>query len=440
MTVINDPIPDTLTGDAATVGAKARKLGRTAEALRAAIAELKQLASSDVTISDAVDELRDKADDVSSQMGKVETRYQGAADAMSDYHSRLSDAQSRANHARQRIMDNNTDASYWRHRLKDLTERAASGETSQELLDDVTEARRKVDVYNGEFHSAMSQYNAAVDDKSSAVDAAVSALHDAADAAGLNDGWRDKVGDFLENAYEWAQEHLGPVLEAIRSVLEVIKSIVDILALIVTILAIFLPFLAPLAAALSLASIALAGLIFLSSLLLFALGRESLGRVIGDAIGIVTSVVTSKMGGMNVFSPGAKLTGLSSVFTRSAWSSGTSMVKLEFALSSAIMGKSETIAGMGLDVAKKLFEPRAFVKMGGGLMSEFAKGGIDVQMDFFPEGGNGGGFGPFSGGFDLNVDEAAYAVGKPVAQILSGGASNPIISLTGGIKTLVGAS
>ncbi|MBG6056295.1 hypothetical protein IWX81_002727 [Salinibacterium sp. CAN_S4] len=440
-TLLLDPVPNQLDGEPSIVGAKATVLGATAQALRDAITELRQLASDDVTISDAVDEVRTKADETRTAISKVEDRYQGAADAMHSYTSSLSQAQDRANSARQRITDNNSQAAYWRRRLNSLTDQAHAGESSQELLDDITEAQSRVQDFATEFHSAMSQYHGAETDKSSAVETAISALHSAAQAADIDDGFWDRVGNALENAYEWAQENLAPLIETLRSILEVLKSIVDILALIVSVLSIFLPFLAPLAAALTLVSIALAAMILLSSLLLFALGKESLGRVLGDAIGLVTSVITSKMGGLNVFKPAAKLEGLTNVFTRSAWSSGTSTMKLSFAFSNAIMGKTETFAGAGLDVAAKLFDPaKTTVKLAGGALGGLAKGGLDINLDFFPEGAHGGSFGPLSGGWDLNSGELTSALAKPVANTLSGGSANPILAFSGGISSLVGAS
>ena len=442
MTVILlDPVPLPLSGEPGTIGAKAADLSATAQALRDAITELRALASDDVIISEAVEEVRVKADDVRSAISKVEDRYQGAATAMYAYKNGLSSAQIRADAARHRVTDNNSDASYWRRRLNMLTLQAQSGESSQELLDDIIEAKSRVAIFATEFASAMAEYNAAEQDRIAAVDAAITALHDAADGSGLNDGFWDYLGLGMEMAYEWAQENLTPILEAIRSIAELLKSIVDILALIVTILAIFLPFLAPLAAALTLASLALSAIILLSSLLLFALGKASLGRVLGDTIGLATSVITSKMGGLKIFSPGAKLAGLSSVFTRSAWSSGVSTMKLGFAFSSAVVGTTETVTGAGLDIAAKLFDPtKMSIKLGSGVISELSKGGLDIQLDFFAEGGNGGMAGPFEGGWDLDTQELGNAIVKPLANAATGGITNPVLSLVKSADAVFGAS
>lgn len=433
-----DAVPLPLPGDPEIVGAQARVLSSTASALRTAISELRQLASDDVTISEAVDEIRVKADGVRENVEKVEDRYSGAATAMFSYKTGLTDAQNKAEGARARVSENNTDANYWRRRLNTLTLQAQSGESSQELLDDIIEAKARVATYAAEFASAMSEYRAAEADRVAAVNAAIQALHDAAESSGLNDNIFDYIGLGLEVMYEWAQENLTPILEAIRSIAELLKSIIDILSLIVTILALFLPFLAPLAAALTLASLALAAIILLSSLLLFALGKETLGRVIGDAIGLAVGVITAKMGGLNVLKPGAKLAGLSNVFTRSAWATGAANFQVGFAFSQAVMGTSETVAGMGLDIAGKLFgeTSKLAIKFGSGVAAGIMKEGVDVNLDFFPEGGNGGMFGPFEGGWEISEQDVQLAILKPVVQVISGGISNPIIAMTGAVTSL----
>jgi hypothetical protein len=435
----HDPIPDLLTGEPATIGAKARVMTATADALRTAITELRALASDTVTISEAVDELRDKADGVRGDIDKVETRYRGAATAMVTYKHSLSTAQTRASNARQRIIDNNSDAAYWRRHEHDLEQRVRSGEASEELLEELLDVQRRVRGYASEFTAAMAEYHAAEGDKDSAVTTAINALHDAADAAGLNDGFWDRVGAVVEVMYEWAQEHLGPFIEQLRAVLEIIKGIIDLLALIVGVLSLFLPFLAPLATALTLVSLGLAAAILLCSLVLFALGRESLGRVLSDAIGVATSILTSKMGGLNVFKPADKLAGLSNVVKPSVWSSGLAQAKFDFVLTRAVVGTGETVGTYGMDIAAKLFPPgRTAVKLASGIGAGFVSGGLDVNFDLFPESGPGG---PFEGGWDVSQEEGVKAVFKPIANVLSGGASNPSIAIVTGVQTLTaGAS
>jgi len=423
--IVIDPVPLPLPGEPEIVGAKARELSNTASALRTAISELRALASNDVTISKAVDEIREKADDVRENIGKIEDRYSGAASAMYAYRTDLSNAHTRADAARERVTDNNTDAAYWRRRLNQLTIEAQSGQSSPELLHDITEAKARVAGYAAEFTRAMTEYRGAEADRVAAVNAAIGALHDAAVTSGLNDNIFDYIALGSELMYEWAQEHLTPILQAIREIAELIKSIVDILSLIVTILAVFLPFLAPLAAALTIASLALAAIILLSSLLLFALGKESLGRVLGDAIGLAMGLVTAKLGG--VFKPGA-LSGLSSVASPSAWANATSALSVRFTANVAGVGMTETLSHMGMQVFDDMIGDTA-VAAGTSVITNVVGDGLDVTLDFGVDGGNGGSWGPFEGGWDLQSDELIVAVGKPLLDLGTGGLVSPTIDL-----------
>jgi len=430
----HDPIPELLSGEPATVAAKAQVMTATADALRIAINELRALSSDTVTISEAVDELRDKADGVRGDIDKVEARYRGAATGMVTYKNSLSTAQTRASNARQRVIDNNSDANYWRRHEHDLEQRVRAGENSQELLDELLDVQRRVRGYASEFSAAMVEYHAAEGDKDAAVTAAISALQNAADAAGLNDGFWDRVGAVVEVMYEWAQEHLAPFIEQLRAVLEIIKGIIDILALIVGVLSLFLPFLAPLAAALTLVSIGLSAAILLCSLVLFALGKESLGRVLSDTIGLATSVVTSKLGGL-----GGKLQGFSKLGQGSTWSNGFAMARFEFALTRSVMGTGEAIGTYGMDIATKLLPTSGtdFIKLGVSTGSGFLGKGLDVNFDLFPESGGGS----FEGGWDLSQDDILSASFKPVVNVLSGGFGGPSIAIATGVQTLTsGAS
>lgn len=437
---VNDPIPAPLTGDPSVIGAKSGVMLATADALRTAISELRNLSNENVTISDAVDEVRVKADGVRGDIEKVEQRYRGAAVAMGAYKVSLENAQTRANNARTRISDNNSDAAYWRRREDEIEYAVRSGESSEELLAELLAVQRKVNTYANEFTSAMSEYYGAEDDKENAVATAIQALVNAAEAAKLDDGFWDKVGAVLEAAYEWAQKHLAPLIEQLRAILEIIKGIVDILALIVGVLSIFLPFLAPLAAALTLVSVGLSAAILLCSLALFALGKESLGRVLSDALNVVVGVVTAKMGGVNVFRPGSSLTGFSQAFSPSAWQQGMSMVRFEFALLSAVTSRGEAAATFGMEVIKANAGSVA-VTLAGDVAAGYAENGLDVNFDLFPESGPGGMWGPFEGGWELTSDEHVEVWAEPVANALSGGVASPVMDVVNGVNTLtVGAS
>lgn len=434
-------IPASIPGDPETVRRFAETYRNTAEALRDAANELLTLANENVTIGKAVDEVRDKASEVQAATLKVATRYDGAADAYFVYRQDLTDAQAKAETARNQISGDNSTDTYWRNRKRTLMLEVLVTPTP-EKVDDLKEATDRVAQLDADHAGAQTMYDQAVQDAYDAATRAMSALDDAASAAGLNDGFWEAVVGGLQELYELAQKYLAPVIERLRTMLEVLKSIVDILALIVSVLSVFLPFLAPLAAALTLVGLALSAAILLCSLALVVLGRESVGRLLSDAIGLATSVITSKLGGAKLFS-GEKLRGFSSVFTRSAWSKGANMMRFEFALSSAVMGKTETMASYGLDVAARLFDPqKTAIRLTSGITGGIVKGGLsDMTLDFFPETGSSAGFVSVDGGWDLDTDELTLAIAKPVVNTLSGGAMNPVIALTGGLeKLMVGAS
>jgi hypothetical protein len=294
----DDPVPAEIAGDPDTVSRFATAFSNTAEALRDAARELRNLANENITISLAVDEVRTKAGEVAGDTGKVAERYQGAGDTYSSYATALSSARGAGNGARANIITNNEDARYWRHRERDLRDQVMFGSTDPEVLQDLQEAARKAAHYDGLFATYIGRYGAAVEDRDQAVIAAINGLADAEQAAGLNDGFLDGLIGDLQQYWELISKYLGPVLDVIKDALEIIKQIVDIISLIVSILAIFLPFLGPIALGLVALSALLAIAIFACSALLFLMGRQSLGELISDGITMVVSILTAKFAGI----------------------------------------------------------------------------------------------------------------------------------------------
>ena len=70
----DDPVPGPLSGNVAGISAHARTYRTTAADLRTASARLLELANSSVIISDAVDEVRNSANEVQAQVGKIAER------------------------------------------------------------------------------------------------------------------------------------------------------------------------------------------------------------------------------------------------------------------------------------------------------------------------------------------------------------------------------
>jgi hypothetical protein len=300
-------VPPTMAGNPTTISQFAARYDRMADALHEAVGELQALANKGVTISLAVDEVREKASQAVDNTRKVATRYEGAATTLHAYQHALSEAIGHVNSARHTISSNNPNAGYWRRKKLELEAKLLFDSGNTELIDDVQEAENWVRQYDTEYASAIATYNAAVEARDHAVNSAIAGLHDAAIRADLNDNFFESVVGLYDAAYDLAQKYLAPLIETLRGVLELLKQIVDVLSFIVTILAIFIPVLAPFAAALALASILLSLAVLMCSVLLFALGKETLGRVLSDCIGLVVSVVTSKLGPLKNIGSSSKL-------------------------------------------------------------------------------------------------------------------------------------
>lgn len=297
----DDHVPAPLDGNSDRVEDYARAFDKTASALRSAITELHRIANEELTISDAITEVREKAAEGEVDAGKVATRYEGAASAYHRYASDLAEAQADANSARGRIDTNNTNGRWWRHRFRELDEGRWMHNADPDYLKDLADAAQHASHYDGVFAELLGAYQAAVEKRDSAVRTAIAGLQAAAEASHLNDGWFDALLGDLQNAWDLISTYLGPVIEALRDVLKVLKQIVDVLALIVTILSIVFPVLGPIALALTVISALLAIGVFLCSLTLFAMGRETLGTVIADGIMAVVSVVAAKFAGASSF-------------------------------------------------------------------------------------------------------------------------------------------
>jgi len=323
---LENTVPATLPGNPELIAQFAARYDRMAEALNQAVEELTNLANEGVSISLAVDEVRDRAQESISTTRKVAIRYEGASQTLNSYQSALGDAIQSANAARDTINTNNPSAGYWRRRERDLELQRLVDPTNNTLIEDLQEANRWVTEYDNDYLSAIQAYNNAVTARDNAVNSAIAGLNDAAESAGLNDNFWEAIEGTYDAFYDLAQKYLAPLVEILRDVLEVLKKIVDILALIVTVLAIFIPVLAPLAAALTVISLVLAAAILLCSLVLFALGKETLGRVIGDVIDLAVGVITAKLGGIKFTSVAGDLASAGSTMAREGFEQATSYV------------------------------------------------------------------------------------------------------------------
>lgn len=290
---LENTVPPPMPGNPGLIAQFAQRYDRMADALYEAVDELRALANEGVSISLAIDEVRDRAEDAIGVTRKVAIRYEGASNTLNSYQDALGDAITTSGSARTTIINNNPNAGYWRRREVALRAQLLLDPSNTTLADDLREATDWVREYNDAYQTAITSYNGAAQARDNAVNSAIAGLDDAAQLAGLNDDFWEGIAGAVDAFYDLAQKYLAPIIKILREVFEFIKQIVDVLALIVGILAIFIPVLAPIAGALALASIALSLAILLCSLALFALGKETLGRVLGDVLNLAITVVTS---------------------------------------------------------------------------------------------------------------------------------------------------
>lgn len=290
-------IPTPLSGDPETVAAWALRYQQTAEKLKRAANDLRDLTDDETFVSLAVDEISLKALDARSSTEKVSLRYDGAGNAFAAYASELRAAQVRAENAIRAFHNADGSAGTAGRRRDDLENQVAAdnGQTPG-LVDELLSAVRAFNNWAQESASALGEYHAAVEDKRQAVNRAIAALDDAADDSGLNDNFFEAIGGHFQQIYELAQKHLAPILAALHEVLSGLADILGKITLVLSVLAVFLPVLAPLAAAMTAVSLVVSGLVLLCSLALFALGKASLGQLLGDAISFAAGAIMSKAG------------------------------------------------------------------------------------------------------------------------------------------------
>jgi hypothetical protein len=290
-------IPTPLDGDPDSIADHARVYKATALRLKNAADDLRDLTDDATFVSLAVDEVRLKALDARTATESVHVRYDGAADAMSQYAIDLRAAQDRANSAISTYMGADGEQSAASRLADDLEEsvKTDNGQTPN-LVDDFLQAKRALERFAASTAAALTEYNAAVQDKMDAVNRAINALKDAADTSGLNDGFFEAIGGAFQKAYEWAQENLAPILEVLHDVLAQIGEILDVISFILTLAAIVFPVLAPLAAAVRVVALAVSIAVLACSVALLLLGKGSLGNLMAETLGLAAGALVGAAG------------------------------------------------------------------------------------------------------------------------------------------------
>jgi hypothetical protein len=291
------PFP-ALTGDPHAIQLDADAHRAAADSISQAAGLLRTIANSNGTVSEAVDAMRQRMLDLSTEITKAKVRYEGVADALQIYATKLRNAQDLAQAARTKIQSVQTSlnyAVYWRDHYHDELRNPADPEYAENHRRYVN-YRNQANDLNDDLAAATTSYWAAAEDKNRAALDAMQSINDAADASDLNDslwdvvvaGWTGLQNFVTENAEFFSQ--LQEIVAAVAEVLSTISTILTILALIP------IPglnaVLAGLALTFAVASLVLSVVSLILTALLIDSGKRTVGDLISSAITVAVSVLS----------------------------------------------------------------------------------------------------------------------------------------------------
>lgn len=186
-----------LSGQAQLLHTKAEHYLTVADAIRDATAALRRVADPDDTISKSVSELRGKAGEVADNITKAESRYRETSTALRTYSIALKDAQERAHAAiiAAGDADDNGHARSQRDHYEALAQTPDAEQAANQKL--YIYWRDKAADKATASSDAVSNWQSAHDDKNTAAEKAASAIANSYKGSDLNDGFWDKVGDWI---------------------------------------------------------------------------------------------------------------------------------------------------------------------------------------------------------------------------------------------------
>ncbi|MET0303771.1 MAG: hypothetical protein ABW040_06950 [Microbacteriaceae bacterium] len=251
-----------LAGNPTTVRRVGQNLEQTAESIRTAVDQLRQIASPDSMIGLSISKVRESASNVADEISQAEGRYSETGAALVDYASALEAAQEEA----ERAISDHEDATA---RLSSAQSRQSSLRTDQlqlavaepddprksENADDLARISGQISGIRGDVDAAQSRYDDAVDAVDSAAQTAMDRIQNVVEGDDLNDSVWDRVAG-------WLSDLAGFVADAFRAVFEalvaLVQAVIEILAAIVLLLAAIIVLGLAIIAAVVLALIALA--------------------------------------------------------------------------------------------------------------------------------------------------------------------------------------
>ena len=278
-----------LPGDPAFVQKQAAGMLTAADRMERAAARLRSLMEHDDYRSEAVDAVKQNADELAGVMTKASVRYRGTGDALHVYAGVLDAAQQQARRAIEQL--GGTDVGQARsHVMSAETDEAvvrldplASGEDHRRTEIASRAARDDLARQEASARAAHASYEDARLDVEHAATIAASSIHHSVVASDLNDSFWDDFEAF-KDAY------LVPVLEAVVTVLTEVNKVLGVLALVLA----FVPGLQGLAAALKTLSLALTLITFVATVALTVLGERTFGELLTASLVLAASTIKLK--------------------------------------------------------------------------------------------------------------------------------------------------
>lgn len=264
-----DPVP----GDPVVLERGSDHYAAVENSMKASVTALDDIVSMSDLVSDGVEALRERATEVSKDLGKTIDRYKKASTALDTYASALRTAQSGADalleEARSAETRHNTlvsDRNYW---LRLETSATANGDTesaatyqrrADDLIDDIAAAQRRLTTARDEDLPPI----LAARDR--AAEEAIGALEDAIDS-GPKDGWWDNWG--------------ADLFSIISEVASIVAAITGVLALVLC----WVPILGQVLAAIATVATAVA---LIADIVLALTGEKGWGDVVLGVVALAT--------------------------------------------------------------------------------------------------------------------------------------------------------
>ena len=288
----------------ALVRSASRYQSMAATILDAAI-DLDSARNDDVHISLAMEAIGADLQVASDALSQVYIRYRGTADALAEYAPHLRRAQDRAAQALAAADDAGQNSRELERRSRLYEDYAnEKGPDEADWIARQNAAEEQLISSREAAGYADSEYHAALADLEIAAQAAIDRIRLAEESSGLTDPiFADEIAvakAALKAAYEWSQKHLAPILEAIVEIAKVLSAVLSVLSVICAFLS-FIPFFAAAFGVLQVISLAIELISLAALVLLFGLGKRTIGQMLSAAlvaaIGILTkSRVSSSVG------------------------------------------------------------------------------------------------------------------------------------------------